>query len=542
MSSGPVHQPRSVATSLPETTRGRWLVRAVLLLAAAACWYLFSVQIINMFYRSGAYFWDTGWCGFLLTNPSLPPVNPLIIREGDIPSYFALHLALLVPLWGAVSSIFRWNAATAFAAYQGLIHALLFACAFYVAPQVSGGWRRNLLLQISVAAVLTFSPLVLSDIGYPHFELVIPILFLLTCLTLGTRGFLVAVLPWLLMLAAREDAGFHAFAFLATFACAEVLQARKLTRAAKISAFMAAASFVWSCIAFTIKSVWFPQFQTFTSVYAGSPPFAHVTWPLFWHRLWVLIQIHPDLFAILAIPLVAAALKRDARYVAGAVAVLPWTLLQLIAVRDPPSRLFAYYAFPFLIVQFWPWVVPLLQRLNGQPEQGGLAIVPARSNALAASWLVLSIAALALWVTQPLATDRSGPSTAKSIVLNFVPQTTSADIHDIQRTMDALRPKLSTQTQIYVDDAVISLLPQAAGNRNRFYDRTFSPDQLSRPFLLVYFRSYLQAGAISHSAPAKLATHCYTVTDTNLEMRGTLDARVSLSQVADILRPIGCGR
>lgn len=516
-----------------------------MLFGAAICWYAFSVQITNLFYWSGAYFWDAGWYGYLLTNPSLPPVNPLILREGGIPSYFALHLSFVFPIWGVVASLLRWNSVAAFAAFQGFIHALLFVCAFYMTPNTRHGWRASLALRISVAGVLTFNPVVLSDIGYPHTELIVPILFLVTCLALGARGFLVAMVPWILMLAAREDAGFHAFAFLFTLACAEILHSGKLTRAAKICAAMAAVSFVWSCIAFLIKSVWFPQFATFASVYAGSPPFAHVTWSFFWHRLWVLIEIHSDLFAILAIPLVAAWVKRDLRYAAGAIAVLPWTILQLIAVRDPPSRLFAYYAFPYLIVQFWPFVVPQLQRLNGQPERDNARPATASrsgNSILLISWFALSLAALALYFTQPLAADRSGAIAVKYGVLNFIPQTTRVGIRNVQRMTDALRAKMSLQPQIYIDDAVLSLLPNVAGQRNRFGDHTFSASELSRPFLLVYFRSYLQAGEIVRSVPAKLATHCYAVANTNLELSGTVDAKSYLDKVADILKPIGCAR
>jgi hypothetical protein len=249
----------------------RWYPNILYLIATGITFIAYAAQIINSFYFNGTYWFDSGWIAYLLSRYAFPAVNPPILGG----SYFSTHLSPLLPLWGALSEGLALSPPFAFAAFQGTIHALLMLIGINIADN---GLRKpwDVGFRLLFGTALAFSPIALEDIGYPHYEIAIPILFITTCYFLSRNWSRWAGLPFALMLLVREDAGFHAFCFFSAYAIGELISTRQITRSARIAIGYAGLGFFYSTIAFLIiRSVY--GSGLFATNYAGPGFFDHLS-------------------------------------------------------------------------------------------------------------------------------------------------------------------------------------------------------------------------------------------------------------------------
>jgi hypothetical protein len=521
----------------------RLLVIVLLSGIAAATFAAYFVQIVNDFYVWGAYFLDAGWTASLMSRFEFPLSNPPLIQESGIPSYFSVHLALIMPLWGALSEVAGLSPGFALASFEGLFHALLFLVGAGLADnRLSQPW--SLLLRLFCGVALAFSPVCLEAIGYPKTELAIPILFITTCYALSRDRLFLAFISFALMLSVREDAGFHAFCFLSAYALGELIAFRFISRSARIAITLAAIGFLYSCMAFGVISWFFPQFQLFTGNYSGHSFFNHLSLSLYRDRLYGLLQKRPELFVILFMPVAIGALQLDLTIVLGVGAILPWVVLNLSAIRGPPSELFAYYAFPFLILLAWPWLVYALRQLDTPKERRPRRLMPGQGAVL---WSILWVVAVVVYFTTPFAKD-PGVRTARAIsVQNFLPSFDRTRIQLVNTFANTFAPLLeSPNARVWMDDAMFSLLPDKARGENSLEEKKSSEEKNrfaeDQPYIVAYFASYMQADGIVESDFASKADACFAVVGTNIRLLSSQASEVLRQSVGSLIKPVDCLR
>src|SRR5262249_24224305 len=150
------------------------------------------------------------------------------------------------------------------------------------------------------------------------------------------------------------DAGFHLFALLSVFLVLDLWRrVRRPTMTATLV--FAAVALLYSAAALAAQSVLFPVHgSSFARVYVGDPAFADITLQTVVIRgaSYVVYRTYVVLPAVIALGW--AVLARNPYIIAGYVAMIPWTLLHLVAASSLAYTLSSYYAFPFMIASFWP--------------------------------------------------------------------------------------------------------------------------------------------------------------------------------------------
>jgi hypothetical protein len=146
----------------------RKVIRTFLLsLFAALVCSPFAIYIFNHFYSIGPYFFDSGWFSYLLSHCTMPPANPLSMAQEGFPYYFTFHIALIVPLWGAMAQFSHLNGPSAFAQFQWFFHALLFSAGFVLGRNYSVPAKAQWWFCIFFGFALAFSPVTVGAIMFP---------------------------------------------------------------------------------------------------------------------------------------------------------------------------------------------------------------------------------------------------------------------------------------------------------------------------------------------------------------------------------------
>jgi hypothetical protein len=100
-------------------------------------------------------------------------------------------------------------------------------------------------------------------------------------------------------------------------------------------------------------------------VYAGDPPFSHLTVDLIERRIVSFLSGRGFVWMPLGLLLVIAAATRSIPVAIGVIAFVPWLLLQLLALSPVPSTFAIHYPFPFIIGIGWSAIA--LSRLEMSP-------------------------------------------------------------------------------------------------------------------------------------------------------------------------------
>jgi hypothetical protein len=189
--------------------------------------------------------------------------------------------------------------------------------------------------------------------------------------------------------ATREDGGFHALAFtLAALACSLSGRRFPIERGTLIR--MAIAAAAMSAAAVFVQNFVFESAGTFGRQFLGQPALGHLTPELLQRRLLSLpLRTGFVVFPMIG-SVVVAALARDARYLLGWVAELPWMLVCVLALSEGKGALGTYNGFPLVASIFWvgaygqigrpllgrqPWLV-VLAALSGLATLGGFLSHP----------------------------------------------------------------------------------------------------------------------------------------------------------------------
>lgn len=331
----------------PVSPRMRLLLAS---LPVAAVFWASTCFVWNHF-LTGPYLLDSGWFSALVYRAGILPDNPPCANS--LREYFGLHVAPLLSIASLLSYVVPLGRVEYYCLFQGLIYAPLGAVTALLAR--AGGMdrrRRDACLVLLGSMLFALNGQVLACLGYPHFEI-----FLSAGLCIMLAGFAAGSgrLAWLgLALASitREDGGFHAAGFvLAALVCS--ISRRPFAIARRTLAVMLAASLLTSIVAMLIQHAFFEPANLFRHLYTGSPAYAHISAAELQRRLAVL----PERAAFVVWPFVGtvglAAVTRDARYLLGWLAELPWFVLNLLALEELKSVFSIYTGFPFVASLFW---------------------------------------------------------------------------------------------------------------------------------------------------------------------------------------------
>jgi hypothetical protein len=353
----------------------------------------------------------------------------------DWRSFLGTHfMVLLIPVT-LVSHLFPFDSASWYAIVLAVFHAFTTAVLAWICWRAASAHVRHPYQAevIGAAAGLAYAVCALQAVflWVPHPEIAIPGFLMATTAALALRRPIWAGVFFVCLLAMREDAGLHAFSFLAPLV---VLTWWRERRWLAVETMLAMIALAYSLV--IVKWV-MPTFFTDGGYllqlhYIGDPPYAHLSSVdvgarfelFFWQvgRAWV----------PLAVLVVAAALRRDPVIAVGTMAVTPWVLLHLLVVKHEAGWTLAhYYTFPLLVSVGWPALVSLYR--TGPVKLAG-----------SSRFLLVEMAVIAAAFTPPLGTTLPhGGSNYRG--LSFTPTEASRHAESygaFTRALEIARPEL----------------------------------------------------------------------------------------------------
>lgn len=330
--------------------RAKYFLLGTALPIAALFWANFAFTY-NHFYVTGPYMHDAGWFSYIVYRQGGFPHNPAIAER--LPSYFSLHVSLAISAASVVSSVVPLDRVDWYCIFQGAIYAPL---GFAVALLFPAGARPTPLRLVGAiglsSIVFSFNGQAIACMLYPHYEILIAdgICLMLAGLAVGRTRIAAAGLA--LAIAAREDGGLHAAAFLVALLASDVLG----------QAFPVARRRVWTMLGIAIagticlmalqKGVFHAK-GLFKHEYLGQPAYGHLTGAVLLSRVRDLLE--RSLFIVLPAmaTIVLAAITRDPRWLLGWIIQIPWFLLNFLACQPLKAHFSIYTGFPFIGSIFW---------------------------------------------------------------------------------------------------------------------------------------------------------------------------------------------
>ena len=331
----------------------------VLIIAALAAGLAGFDVIWNHFFRGVPQLFDAGWYAFLVHRNVPLLQNPPSVAFATIgPDYYATHFSPLLWLLSWPSYLVPVGPQVWLGCVEALKYGLLAAvvwltvreCKIQAESDEAGG---------SVAAGLIvllapFNGVVLAAMAYPHFESWFVVFSLAFFLALFSGRARLALAPFIATLLLREDMGFHLCGVLLLASAARWIARGQGDRSMRTWLFFAGSAFVWSGAALLLMRLYFPGDGAFGRVYAGHPPFAHLSWSELGRRLVFQYQARGFVWMPAAVYLVWAAVSRAWWVLLGYVAFVPWFILNLSARSLAPATLSLHYSFPFGLALLWP--------------------------------------------------------------------------------------------------------------------------------------------------------------------------------------------
>jgi hypothetical protein len=473
----------------------RHVVISAAIIVGAIPFAAYATLVLNHFYISGAFFYDSGLLGFLMWHSGAALATPAL--DGGA-SFYAAHISPIFVLLSAISRVLPATMPQFLAGFEGVSHALPALAVFWLLVSAYG-MRSSfaLLVAAAISIAFAFNGLALAIARYPHFEMLIvgAVLLFVVALRCGRSGW--AIVPFILGLATREDAGFD-FAALLTIIIAFDWRYGMRLREQKAALAFAAAGLAYSLCAIALQHMAFADASAFARVYVGDPPFAGITLDTIALRLRGYLFdrsyiVLPGLFAV-----AWAGLARNPYLVAGYIAFLPWLALHLFAASDIAGSLSGYYAYPLMIAAFWPLVGVSV----GCDRFGAAA--PIRPSLLAFGvMIVLS------WTALPRQYNPGHLDLPGSLV--SPPSLTQQQATD--HAIAVLSEAKPTLGPVLVDGSILALAP---GSYTRGETVQYAGPE--HPQAVIYFAGgYEAARAVARAADAGL-TYVYAVAGTEIRI------------------------
>jgi len=319
----------------------------VLLLGSAIALYT-----LNHFFSHSPYLLDTGMLSSLVYRDGLSLPIPQIACD-YASSFYDVYFSPIVSLFSMVSYVVPIDRMEWFAVVEAICYAPLGIAVWVVSSRLdpASRWRR-LPISVITAIAFSFNGTVLWMVGFPHLEAAIPAF---ACVMLGAFVTGRTKLGWVFLVLTASVRQDGAFIVALTLAPLVFLSWRGVvlaqSRKTLITACLVGIGF--GVAGMLCQRLFFHPFPRMTQAYFGTPIYGHLTWSLFADRIRVFLDLDRHLYFPLIGIVVLAIIRRDARYLLGWLAFMPWFALGFFAVEDMKASFFAYCAGPFIIPLFW---------------------------------------------------------------------------------------------------------------------------------------------------------------------------------------------
>lgn len=410
-------------------TRAVWIALGTL---GTVFTFLFSYRFILNHFGGGPYLLDTGWFAYAIYRQGLVLPNLPHLQSSYGPSIFTQHVYALPGVLSPLSYAFPTHCHY-FASYLGGTYALTFLAPFLAvrALKQTLPWA---FIAAAVGLAVAFSGAVLAAIGYPHFEMAIPALFVIF-LSLHFLGFPRA--KWLALAAGllvREDAGLHYFGYCVLIGAYQAW--KKLdTLPRKTLLTTMGVTFGASALILFVQRRFFPLGESmFHKSYVGDPPFAHLNAAELGTRLSNFWDSAAHLYGPALVIVLTALVLRAPAFVLGYAAVLPWVVINVVFSLTLAARtLSLYYGFPLLVGMMWPLLAAHW--------------MPGNKRAL----LGVPLVALAAMLSTYLLENRWPIDAARAGGFFSVPI--------YRRVSNCLKQEWARTPNLYADSSVVSMFP-----------------------------------------------------------------------------------
>ncbi len=315
-----------------------------------AVFYTNALFIRNHFYVGGAYFHDSGWFSDTVFQAGIIPRNPAMSEF--IKYYWGWHVTIVVAVGSWLSYLFPGDRVDWYAVFQGLIYAPLALAVPLSVPAAERSGVRPAVLVAACSLAFAFNGQVMSSMGYPHFEIFASAGIAIMLAGLATGREPVAWLGLAIAIATREDCGFHAASFLVAVLAADFL-GRPFPIARRRVLIMTGVGLASTVVMIVIQKKLFVSLNAFQIYITGAPPYAHLTSSAIHERIAIFGTKCGVFWVAMAAAVVVAIARRDARYLLGWLATVPWLLLNLTAAQDVKAHLSVYTGFPCVGSTFW---------------------------------------------------------------------------------------------------------------------------------------------------------------------------------------------
>jgi hypothetical protein len=477
--------------------------------------FAYTRLMLFSFYVRGSFLLDVGLFADLLWHSDLALTRPSSLGGG---SYFAIHATpLFVPI-ALFSRVLPLSMPQFFSVFIAATQTLPGVAVFWMV--VAGNARRGFAIPwLGALAGLgfAFSGLAIAILRYPHFEPLIAAFFLLFITALARGRPRLAAGFFACGLLVREDAGLHYLAVLGLLIALDLRRGVSLREQRLIVGF-AVAGLLYSGFAMLAQRLAFPsQASSFSLVYLGNPPLAHLTAPALRDRLLYFMGNRPYIWAPACAVGLWARIAREPFLALGYLACVPWLVLQLLAASPFAAALASYYAFPCLIGMAWPLVAVLYRRT------GASGVI----RPLAGFGIVVLLSFLP-------GHDLHDPGRLPVVRALLQASPSAAQQADIQQAVAALSRARPLLGRLMVDNSIVALSPDAFAPAEVETTPGLGTYSAETADTVVFFADGYDAAHFRALAEADGLTNHYAIKGTPLH----LATRFSLSEVPGLSESI----
>lgn len=310
-----------------------------------------ALFIWNHFHARAPYWHDSGWFSAIVWRAGIFGRNPASPHTW-MPYYWGWHPSLLVSAGSLLSYVFPGDRVDWYCIFQAIVYApLAIAVPILVPKEERTGIRAAIVVALASLA-FSFGGQVVSAMGYPHFEIFASagISIMIAALAMGRER-----LAWVglaMAVSTREDGGYHAASLLGAVVLTDFL-GRPFPVARKRVFIMFAVALGATAILVVVQKKLFITVNAWEQYLAGKPPYAHLTSELLARRFAKLFDHGGFIWMPFAFTVLVAIIRRDARYLLGWLATLPWFVLNICAKQEEKGEISTYTGFPFVAGAFW---------------------------------------------------------------------------------------------------------------------------------------------------------------------------------------------
>lgn len=335
--------------------------------------------MLNHFFARAPYLLDSGMLSGLSYQDGLLLETPKIACN-YVDLYYDVYVSPLTSLFSALSYVSPVGRLEWFSFLQGAVYVPIGLAVYFVASRLDpASALRRLPITLVAALAFSFHGLVLWMVGYPHFEAAMPGLTCLALAALVTGRTRTAWVCLALAASVRQDGGIHVACAVAPLLFLSWRGVEMTPTRRKLVITIAVAIGI-SVVGMVSQKLFFHPIPRLSQAYLGDPLYSHLGMEMLARRAWNFVETKQLIYYPFLATCVIAAVRRDARYLLGWIAVMPWFLFSFLAVEEVKAAFFAYGVGPLIVGVFWVYLygahlAPVPRRLRAGVFEAVFAVV-----------------------------------------------------------------------------------------------------------------------------------------------------------------------